>query len=340
MFLLVLPLSFGSNTFVPTDDDAGLAAGLRQRQPDHATWSATVRGLMLGGPVAGHAGLDAAVDGRAAGRVRTAGAAGLPPARPERQSSSRSGLSGQRRLALEALGPAGPAAAAVEGTSLGVRGREPSAPSSPQRSRRAMPTDVELRSGRRAPRSRARRPRIAAASPMPPTASARSATATPTAARIGQSWSRADRVGESVASAGPPLAAGRRSDGRPSRRLRRRPPRRVRPRAGRRRTRCRRRLARRCSRRAAARSPRTQLRHRGQRVEIARSRSAIGVSSMDRRRCPQHRPGASATSPRRSAQVGQPEGRNSSSSVERAELADQRARLREGVGAPPSRSPS
>ena len=35
MFLLVLPLSFGSNTFVADRDDAGLAAGLRQGQPDH-----------------------------------------------------------------------------------------------------------------------------------------------------------------------------------------------------------------------------------------------------------------------------------------------------------------
>ena len=38
MFLLVLPLSFGSNTFVTTATDARLAAGLRQGQPDHATW--------------------------------------------------------------------------------------------------------------------------------------------------------------------------------------------------------------------------------------------------------------------------------------------------------------
>ena len=37
MMLLVLPLSFASSTFVPTDDDAGLAADVRRRQPAHAT---------------------------------------------------------------------------------------------------------------------------------------------------------------------------------------------------------------------------------------------------------------------------------------------------------------
>ena len=35
MFLIVLPLSFASNTFVPTATHAGLAADLRQGQPDH-----------------------------------------------------------------------------------------------------------------------------------------------------------------------------------------------------------------------------------------------------------------------------------------------------------------
>ena len=52
MFLLVLPLSFGSNTFVPTSTMPGwLQAFVNVNPISHLV--ATVRGLMTGGPVAG-----------------------------------------------------------------------------------------------------------------------------------------------------------------------------------------------------------------------------------------------------------------------------------------------
>jgi oleandomycin transport system permease protein len=53
MFLLVLPLSFGSNTFVTTDTMPGwLQAFVKVNPISHLV--ATVRGLMLGGPVQYH----------------------------------------------------------------------------------------------------------------------------------------------------------------------------------------------------------------------------------------------------------------------------------------------
>ena len=60
MFLLVLAAVLRQQHVRPDRHDAGLAAGVRQGQPDHATWSASVRGLMLGGPVADAPALDAA----------------------------------------------------------------------------------------------------------------------------------------------------------------------------------------------------------------------------------------------------------------------------------------
>jgi oleandomycin transport system permease protein len=55
MFLLVLPLSFGSNTFVPTDTLPGWLQAFVKVNPISQLVSA-VRGLMTGGPVAGHVG--------------------------------------------------------------------------------------------------------------------------------------------------------------------------------------------------------------------------------------------------------------------------------------------
>jgi oleandomycin transport system permease protein len=53
MFLLVLPLSFGSNTFVPVGTMPGwLQAFVKVNPITHLVDA--VRGLMLGGPVASH----------------------------------------------------------------------------------------------------------------------------------------------------------------------------------------------------------------------------------------------------------------------------------------------
>jgi oleandomycin transport system permease protein len=55
MFLLVLPLSFGSNTFVATETMPGWLQAFVKVNPISHLVSA-VRGLMTGGPVAGHVG--------------------------------------------------------------------------------------------------------------------------------------------------------------------------------------------------------------------------------------------------------------------------------------------
>ena len=55
MMLLVLPLSFGSNTFVPTSSMPGWLQGFVNVNPISHLVSA-VRGLLLGGPVAGDVG--------------------------------------------------------------------------------------------------------------------------------------------------------------------------------------------------------------------------------------------------------------------------------------------
>ena len=78
MTLIVLPLSFGSNTFVPTKTMPGLAAVLRQCQPADPPGGSGAR------PAARRAGglpraLDAGLDGRPAGGVRSSGDARLPP---------------------------------------------------------------------------------------------------------------------------------------------------------------------------------------------------------------------------------------------------------------------
>ncbi|HEX7745259.1 MAG TPA: ABC transporter permease [Micromonosporaceae bacterium] len=53
MFLLILPLAFGSNVFVPTSTLPGWLQGFVHVNPI-TSLVATVRGLLVGGPVAGH----------------------------------------------------------------------------------------------------------------------------------------------------------------------------------------------------------------------------------------------------------------------------------------------
>src|SRR3954451_15571089 len=53
MFLLILPLSFGSNTFVPTDTMPGWLQAFVKVNPISQLVS-TVRALMIGGPVVPH----------------------------------------------------------------------------------------------------------------------------------------------------------------------------------------------------------------------------------------------------------------------------------------------
>lgn len=53
MFLLVFPLAFGSNVYVPTDTLPGWLQAFVQVNP-MTPLVATVRGLLVGGPVAGH----------------------------------------------------------------------------------------------------------------------------------------------------------------------------------------------------------------------------------------------------------------------------------------------
>jgi oleandomycin transport system permease protein len=53
MFLLVFPLSFGSNVFVQTSTLPGFLQGFVQVNPI-TPLVGTIRGLLIGGPVAGH----------------------------------------------------------------------------------------------------------------------------------------------------------------------------------------------------------------------------------------------------------------------------------------------
>ena len=78
-FLLVLPLSFGSNTFVATETMPGwLQAFVNVNPISHLV--STVRALMNGGAVRPRPGLDPRLDGCAAGRLRPAGPERLPQA--------------------------------------------------------------------------------------------------------------------------------------------------------------------------------------------------------------------------------------------------------------------
>jgi oleandomycin transport system permease protein len=55
MFMLIFPLSFGSNTFVPTDSMPGWLQAFAKVNPISQLVS-SVRGLLVGGPVASHVG--------------------------------------------------------------------------------------------------------------------------------------------------------------------------------------------------------------------------------------------------------------------------------------------
>ena len=80
MFLIVLPLTLRQQHLRPTDTMPGWLQAFVKVNPIRQLVT-TVRGLMIGGPVAGQPDVDAGLDGGAAGRVRAAGAARLPPAR-------------------------------------------------------------------------------------------------------------------------------------------------------------------------------------------------------------------------------------------------------------------
>ena len=80
MFLIVLPLSFGSNTFVPTATMPGwLQAFVKVNPISHLV--ATVRGSDARWAVRERPGLDAGLDGGPAGGLRSARPVGLPQAR-------------------------------------------------------------------------------------------------------------------------------------------------------------------------------------------------------------------------------------------------------------------
>ena len=80
MFLIVLPLSFASNTFVNPDTMPSWLQTFVKINPISQLVT-TVRGLMIGGPVAGKPDVDAGLDGDPADRLRPAGPARLPQAR-------------------------------------------------------------------------------------------------------------------------------------------------------------------------------------------------------------------------------------------------------------------
>ena len=80
MFLIVLPLSFASNTFVNPETMPSWLQTFVKINPISQLVT-TMRGLMIGGPVAGKPDVDAGLDGDPADRLRAAGAARLPQAR-------------------------------------------------------------------------------------------------------------------------------------------------------------------------------------------------------------------------------------------------------------------
>ena len=80
MFLIVLPLSFASNTFVNPDTMPSWLQTFVKINPISQLVT-TMRGLMIGGPVAGEPDVDAGLDGDPVDRLRAAGPARLPQAR-------------------------------------------------------------------------------------------------------------------------------------------------------------------------------------------------------------------------------------------------------------------
>ena len=77
--VLIFPLSFASNMFVPPATMPGWLRAFVEVNPVTHFMDA-MRGLMLGGPVARPGHLDAAVDGRVRRGVRAARASRVPPA--------------------------------------------------------------------------------------------------------------------------------------------------------------------------------------------------------------------------------------------------------------------
>ncbi len=118
MFLIVLPLSFGSNTFVPTATLPGWLQTFVNLNPISHLVGA-VRGLMIGGPVADRPGLDAASGWPAcspsSARWRCAPTAAGPDPRPS--GSSRDDRAGAVHRPAPAVG-VGPDRVARPGAAL------------------------------------------------------------------------------------------------------------------------------------------------------------------------------------------------------------------------------
>ena len=145
------------------------------------TWSARVRGLMLGGPVRRAPAVDARLDGRPAGRVRAARAARLPPPRLTRRRSSRARRRVARQAAAARVGarraPRRRGRRAAARSARRPRGR-PRSSAPAQRARAAPSSSAAL--ARRRPRARRPRP------PTTPDGGRRSACrSSPTAAGVG-----------------------------------------------------------------------------------------------------------------------------------------------------------
>ena len=187
MFLLIFPLSFGSNAFVQASTMPGWLQAFVNVNPLSHLVSA-VRGLMLGGPVATQVGWTFAWIARAARGVLPAGAARVHPPdliarggavpRPRQPSAagSRNSIASARLSALPALvrarsGPS-PRAARSSGASFSAVG---SVGSSPPRTTVLAPSSSAARSGW---------PSAKASSATAPDASASSGmSCAPTAAR-------------------------------------------------------------------------------------------------------------------------------------------------------------
>ena len=178
MFLLVFPLSFGSNVFVQTSTLPGWLQAFVHVNPI-TPLVGTIRGLLVGGPVAGHLMAHAGLDGRAAGGLRAARAAGLRPP----------GLTiGRRQTPCCATAPDRP----------GPRPSSRPAPNPSRTPRRSAPRRAPPGCGWLSsricgsvrswvPRSRAAAPSRSATSRCRPSSSASSAAVTATIARIGMS---------------------------------------------------------------------------------------------------------------------------------------------------------
>ena len=174
MFLLIFPLSFGSNVFVQASTMPGWLQAFVNVNPLSHLVSA-VRGLLLGGPVATQIGWTFALDRRAACGVLPAGAARVHP--PDLAEPG-------RVQALDRLGPA-------ERLSL----QHGSARTGPPREPRAAAAPASPPSHRSGRRSRARRrwPRAVRRPARAGRARGRARPPCPTPASNGMSWRRPPR---------------------------------------------------------------------------------------------------------------------------------------------------